>query len=51
MTIKVDEAKRRMHARLHSAGHLLDAAMRDIGYGHLEPSKGYHFADGPYVGA
>merc|ERR1712187_583778 len=29
---KVDEAKRRDHARLHSAGHLLDVALRDLGF-------------------
>lgn len=32
--------------RLHSAGHLLDACMHNVGLGHLEPGKGYHFPDG-----
>ena len=32
--------------RLHSAGHLLDAAMRNVGKGSLIPSKGHHFNDG-----
>lgn len=32
--------------RLHSAGHLLDLCVRNVGWGHLEPSKGYHFPDG-----
>ncbi|EPS64543.1 hypothetical protein M569_10238 [Genlisea aurea] len=45
----VDEDKRRLHSRLHSAGHLLDICVRNVGWNHLEPSKGYHFADGPYV--
>ena len=49
VTVHVDEAKRRLHARLHSAGHLLDAALRNLGHTHLVPSKGYHFPDGPNV--
>lgn len=32
--------------RLHSAGHLLDSCMRNIGLGSLEPGKGHHFPDG-----
>jgi hypothetical protein len=39
--------------RLHSAGHLLDAALSSLGLlrrHSLVPGKGYHFADGPYVG-
>lgn len=32
--------------RLHSAGHLLDVCMRNVGLGHLEPGKAYHFPDG-----
>lgn len=48
---QIDEARRRLHARLHSAGHALDVAMARIGLGGecLKPTKGYHFADGPYV--
>lgn len=34
------------HHRLHSAGHLLDAAMRCAGREDLVPTKGYHFPDG-----
>ncbi|KAL5785231.1 hypothetical protein ACOSQ2_007623 [Xanthoceras sorbifolium] len=45
----VDESRRKLNSRLHSAGHLLDACMQSVGLGHLEPSKGYHFPDGPYV--
>ncbi|XP_044500006.1 alanine--tRNA ligase [Mangifera indica] len=45
----VDESRRILNSRLHSAGHLLDACMQIIGLGHLEPGKGYHFPDGPYV--
>ncbi|XP_004347898.2 alanyl-tRNA synthetase [Capsaspora owczarzaki ATCC 30864] len=49
VTIHVDESKRRLHARLHSAGHLLDSAVRNLGHTGLVPSKGYHFPDGPNV--
>lgn len=48
---QIDEARRRLHARLHSAGHALDVAMARIGLGGecLKPTKGYHFQEGPYV--
>ena len=45
----VDEAKRRLYARVHSAGHLLDIAMVKAGRTDLQPSKGFHFAEGAYV--
>ena len=45
----VDEGKRRLYARVHSAGHLLDVAMSRAGRTDLKPSKGYHFATGAYV--
>ena len=46
---QVDEEKRRLYARVHSAGHLLDIAMSLAGRTDLKPSKGYHFATGAYV--
>lgn len=46
--VHVDETRRRKHARLHTAGHLIDDALRELEY-HLVPLKGYHFSDGPYV--
>ncbi|KAK9289151.1 hypothetical protein L1049_017624 [Liquidambar formosana] len=45
----VDELRRKLNSRLHSAGHLLDLCMRNVGLVHLEPGKGYHFPDGPFV--
>jgi len=45
----VDEEKRRLFARVHSAGHLLDICMTRAGRHDLKPSKGYHFAAGAYV--
>ena len=44
----IDENKRRLYARLHSAGHLLDVAVSNIGLS-WQPGKGYHFPDSPYV--
>ena len=47
----VDVRRRLAGARLHSFGHLLDAAMHSLGYlsATLKATKGYHFEDGPYV--
>ena len=44
----ISEEDRRLHARLHSAGHLLDAAMHNCGYD-FPATKGYHFRDSPSV--
>lgn len=46
--IKVDSEKRMEHSRLHSAGHLIDAVVHELGY-RLRGWKGYHFPDSPYV--
>ena len=45
----VDAEFRKIHARVHSAGHLLDMAMNRAGKQELKPGKGYHFVEGPYV--
>eukprot|EP00611_Tribonema_gayanum_P032359 TRINITY_DN9626_c0_g1_i1.p1 TRINITY_DN9626_c0_g1~~TRINITY_DN9626_c0_g1_i1.p1 ORF type:complete len:224 (-),score=37.50 TRINITY_DN9626_c0_g1_i1:472-1143(-) len=45
----IDLQRRLQLARLHSAGHALDAAVRNAGFAALTPTKGYHFEDGPYV--
>ncbi|KAL5701211.1 hypothetical protein ACHQM5_026573 [Ranunculus cassubicifolius] len=45
----VDDERRSLNSRLHSAGHLLDICMRNVGLDYLEPGKGYHFPDGPFV--
>ena len=33
VTVHVDADRRLLHARIHSAGHLLDVAMTNVGYG------------------
>ena len=48
VTLKVNAAKRRLHARIHSAGHLLDVAFHSLGFTN-GGTKGYHFPDGPNV--
>ncbi|MFB6257979.1 MAG: alanyl-tRNA editing protein [Flavobacteriales bacterium] len=47
--LKLDADGRKFHARLHTAGHLLDHAVQEAGIEGLEPGKGFHFPDGPYV--
>jgi Ser-tRNA(Ala) deacylase AlaX len=40
---------RRIHnAKLHSAGHLIDCAIKQLNVP-VKPTKGYHFSEGPYV--
>lgn len=39
MRAEIDAPKRMLHARLHSAGHLLDSALANIGMNDLIPSK------------
>jgi len=48
VTLQIDESTRVLHARLHSAGHLLDVAVQNLGLTWI-PAKGYHFPAGPYV--
>ncbi|MBI3963804.1 MAG: hypothetical protein HY341_02280 [Candidatus Kerfeldbacteria bacterium] len=44
----VDPERRRLHSRIHSAGHLVDMAVHALALP-WKPGKGYHFPDGPYV--
>ena len=37
--VEIDAGRRMRHARLHSAGHLLDSALINIGVSDLIPSK------------
>ena len=47
--LKIDKDRRVKNAQLHSAGHLLDAAVKKLGITEIKPVKGFHFPDGPYV--
>ncbi|KNA06115.1 hypothetical protein SOVF_184040 [Spinacia oleracea] len=47
--LDVDESRRNLNSRLHSAGHVLDISIRNVGLEHFEPGKAYHFPDGPFV--
>jgi len=44
----VDEARRALHSRIHSAGHVVDMAVTALKLDWV-PGKGYHFPEGPYV--
>lgn len=46
--ITVDTERRKLNARLHSGGHLVDMAVSQI-KPEWVPAKGYHFPDSPYV--
>ncbi len=46
--LRVNPERRMLNSRLHSAGHLLDIAMSELGYNY-EPGRGYHFPEGSYV--
>ncbi len=48
VTCSLDIEKRRYHSRLHSAGHLLDLAVKRAGYT-WEPGRGAHFPDMSFV--
>ena len=50
MQLSVDPERRSKNAKLHSAGHVIDAAVTRLGLADkLQAGKGYHFEDGPYV--
>ena len=44
----VDSVRRELHARLHSAGHIIDLAVHSLGLSWI-PGKGFHFPQGPYI--
>ncbi|WCJ23503.1 Alanine--tRNA ligase [Euphorbia peplus] len=47
--LNVDANRRNLNSRLHSAGHLIDGCLLNVGLDHLQAGKGYHFPDGPFV--
>lgn len=48
VTCAVDPERRALHARLHSAGHVIDMAVWQLNLDWI-PGKGFHFPEGPYV--
>ncbi len=48
VTCQVDAERRALNTRLHSAGHIVDMAVNELGYDWV-PGKGYHFPDSPYI--
>lgn len=46
--VEVDAALRHLHNRNHTAGHLIDYALMQLGYT-FKPHKAYHFPQGPYI--
>lgn len=44
----VDRARRALHSRIHSAGHVVDMTVTAWKLNWV-PGKGYHFPEGPYV--
>jgi Ser-tRNA(Ala) deacylase AlaX len=48
VTCKVNSERRQLHSRIHSVGHLVDMAVRQLQLNWI-PGKGFHFPDGPYV--
>lgn len=48
VTCTIDAARRLLNSRMHSAGHVIDKALFELGFDWL-PGKSYHFPNGPYV--
>ena len=48
VTCSIDAARRLLNSRMHSAGHVIDKALFELGFNWL-PGKSYHFPNGPYV--
>lgn len=48
VTCEVDKARRELHSRIHSAGHIIDKAVYELQLPWI-PGKGYHFPEGPYI--
>ncbi len=43
--LHIDQERRILHSKLQSAGHLIDMAMRHVGYEGLVPAKGAHYPE------
>jgi len=49
VTMKVDESRRRVNARLHSAGHLISSVAEECAANGFRAVKGHHFPGEAYV--
>ncbi len=45
VALQIDQSRRILHSKLQSAGHLIDMAMRHVGYESLVPAKGAHYPE------
>ncbi len=45
---RINKERRQLMSRLHSAGHVVDLAMKNLGITWV-PGKGFHFSEGSYV--
>ncbi len=48
VTLQVNKKRRNFNSRNHTAGHLIDIAMQNVGMD-LVPRRGYHFPKGAYI--
>ena len=48
VTCRIDQERRALMSRIHSAGHVIDMAVTALGF-NWKPGKGFHFAEGPYI--
>lgn len=48
VTCKVNQTRRELHSRIHSAGHIIDMAVAQRGCNWVA-GKGFHFPEGPYI--
>jgi Ser-tRNA(Ala) deacylase AlaX len=46
--LTVDQTRRIFNSPNHTAGHMIDLAIKNLGYT-FTAGKGYHFHDGAYV--
>lgn len=49
VNLEINQERRILHAKIHSAGHLLDCAVEKLQLTQIIPTKGFHFPEGPYV--
>ena len=45
VSLNVHKERRILHSKLQSAGHLIDMAVRQVGYTDLKPNKGAHYPE------